>query len=96
MRTIGLGLFIAMLSPAALAAKDYRFEYADEDLLSPKELFQEISTSTARYCRDINDIRNLRAIQVCQRRLVAIVIEEIGNPRLSAFAESGTVARGKG
>jgi len=82
---------VALLASPMAAAKDFRFTYTDGELLAPHELYVRLEQQVAHHCREINDIRNLRDIQICNENLLEITIEEIGNPRLTAFHVAGPV-----
>jgi len=98
MKSIVIGAVCLAASPA-LMAKDFHFEYSQQDLMSPQQtqaLHERLDQSASAYCRELHNLRNVRAIELCRQELVRITVEEVGHPTLTAYhrADTGQSSRG--
>lgn len=79
-------VLVMLLVPLANAG-EFRFAYAHEELVAPDELFDRLESSVDEYCKRTFDMRSLGLRQRCRQNLVQIGVEEIGHPKLTAYAD---------
>jgi UrcA family protein len=88
-------LLVLLCLPLAsvAAAQDFRFAYASADLVSPEGLYAALDRAVSKHCRDVNDLRNLRVVQACEKSLMEMAVREIDHPQLTAYVESNLAGR---
>jgi UrcA family protein len=87
MRTRFLLLLCLPLASVA-AARDFHFAYSAADLVAPEEVYAQLDKAVAKYCGTVNDIRNLRALRACEQEVLAMAVEQIDHPRLTAYVQT--------